>query len=165
MIASNTSLVLFQIISSSSPYSSTIYLMIKSFILFCFKHLTILTISLWWISRLWSAKSPGWLRPAQQKRTSTARPWCCWEARKAGEVEGEIEKNYETKYNPKSTILTANTRAFKTTKQTKPRPIASAASHPIIGGGGEIGDIVITIRRPRWKKKLQKGRFLLSPQA
>ena len=34
---------------------------------------------------------------------------------------------------PKSTLLADNTQGLITTKQTKPRPVASAAPHPIIG--------------------------------
>ena len=44
---------------------------------------------------------------------------------------GEVEKLiYETK-KPKSNLLASNTRALITTKQTKPRPVASAAPHHI----------------------------------
>ena len=45
-------------------------------------------------------------------------------------------KIYETK-KPKSTLLADNTQGLITTTQTKPRPLASAALHPIGGGGGD----------------------------
>ena len=40
-------------------------------------------------------------------------------------------ENYKTQKNPKSTLLADNTQGLITTKQTKPRPVASAPPHPI----------------------------------
>ena len=44
---------------------------------------------------------------------------------------------------PKSTLLADNTQGLITTKQTTPRPVASAAPRPI-GGGGETKEISMT---------------------
>ena len=59
---------------------------------------------------------------------------CVW-----GGGGGKIEKFKKKKKSPKSTLLADNTRGLVTTKQAKPRPVASAAPHPITptyGGGG-----------------------------
>ena len=65
---------------------------------------------------------------------------------------GKIGKFFEIKQ-PKSTLLADNTQGLITTKQTKPRPVASAASHPITPAYGR--------KRKLWKKKretIQVGR-------
>ena len=53
-------------------------------------------------------------------------PFTWWNWRGGG---GKLE-NFETK-KPKSTLLADNTGGLRTTKQTKPRPVASVAPHPI----------------------------------
>ena len=44
---------------------------------------------------------------------------------------GKLENLRNKKKSPKSTLLADNARGLTTTKQTKPRPVASAAPHPI----------------------------------
>ena len=49
---------------------------------------------------------------------------------------GSKLENFMKQKSPKSTLLGDNTQRSITTKQTKPRPVASVAPHPIKGGGG-----------------------------
>ena len=80
---------------------------------------------------------------------------------------------YETKKKPKSTLLADNTRWLITTKQTKPRQVASSAPHPITretkeifksgiakilcrGGGGGGGDWIAEEKGLSARKNLPK---------
>ena len=76
---------------------------------------------------------------------------------------GEKLKNLRNKKSPKSTLLADNTRGLRTTKQTKPTPVAFAASHPITPASKmkeilmkNIGEKVLITNRMIWKYKKKK---------
>ena len=81
------------------------------------------------------------------------RLWCL-----EHEGGGSKMENLWNKKKHKSTLLADNnTRGLKTTKQTKPRSVASAALHPIIwlmNTGGKVG-----FTNPNWKVNTGKMKY------